>query len=163
MLLTNSFTKSRISVSGTPRQQREYLNFTSEGVTIFLQLYAHLKWRSRGPRCELSLLYRFEEPARTPGPWAESPGPAASSLLRGPSLDVLMALTFFNKHLEEPAEGLLLDTLSPQAYGNSCRSHADMSREALLARLASASAPGWEYTLYYMQNLPARNTFKHVW
>lgn len=159
MLLKNSFTKSRISISGTPRQQREYLHFTSEGVTNFLQLYARLKWRSRGPRCELSLLYRCEEH----GPWAESPGPAASSLLRGPSLDVLMALTFFNKHLEEPAEGLLLDTLSPQAYGNSCRSHADMSREALLARLASASAPGWEYTLYYMQNLPVHNTFKHVW
>lgn len=51
---------------------------------------------------------------------SRSPGPA-SSLLRGPSLDVLMALTFFNKHLEEPAEGLLLDTLSLQAYGNSCR------------------------------------------
>lgn len=117
MLLTHSFTKSRISISGTPRQQREYLHFTSEGVTNFLQLYADLKWRSRGPRCELSLLYRCEEPAHAPGPWAESPGPAASSLLRGPSLDVLMALTFFNKHLEEPAEGLLLDTLSPQAWG----------------------------------------------
>lgn len=154
--------KSRISISGTPRQQSEYPHFTSEGVINFLQLYTRLKWRSRGPWCELSLLYRCEDPAHAPGPRAESPGPA-SSLLRGPSLDVLMALTFFNKHLEEPAEGLLLDTFSPQAYGNSCRSHADMSHEALLARLASASAPGWEYTLYYMQSLPAHNTFKHVW
>lgn len=82
--------------------------------------------------------------------------------MRGPSLDVLVTLTFFNKHLEEPAEGLLFDTLPPQAYGNSCRSRADVSREALLARLASASAPGWEYTLYYMQSLPARNSFKNV-
>lgn len=90
---------------------------------------------------EASLLCRCEEPAHAPGPRAESPGPA-SSLLRRPSLDVLMALTFFNKHLEEPAEGLLLDTLSPQAYGNSCRSWADVSREDLLARHVSASAPG---------------------
>lgn len=74
-------------------------------------------------------------------PRRESLGPARS-LSWGPSLDVLMALPFFNKHLEETAEGLLLDTLSPQAYGNSCWSRADVSREALLAHLASASAPG---------------------
>lgn len=74
-------------------------------------------------------------------PRRESLGPARS-LSWGPSLDVLMALPFFNKHLEETAEGFLLDTLSPQAYGNSCWSRADVSREALLAHLASASAPG---------------------
>lgn len=76
-----------------------------------------------------------------PDPRGESLAPARS-LSWGPSLDVLMALPFFNKHLEETAEGLLLDTLPPQAYGNSCWSRADVSREALLAHLAYASAPG---------------------
>lgn len=80
---------------------------------------------------------------------------------------MLMALTFFfNKHLEElvTAEGIPLDTLSPRAHRNSCWNHPDVGREALLACLASANAPGWEYTLYYMQSLPGvHNTFKHVW
>lgn len=74
-----------------------------------------------------------------------------------------MALPFFNKHLAETTEGLLLDALSPQAYGNSCWSRADVSREALLARLASACNKVCTLSRVHLQSLPvARNTSKHV-